>query len=207
MCAPKWASNVISKTSALFLTSFEPTKDTENKMPVHLNIIYQCDHWGCHEIADGGTTSFDRITGNAIDLSREDKWDAVVPEGWTINEYGNITCAKCNKTTEALDAIFNHKQKEKTMFKPIGPRLLVKRNEPEEGVIKIPDQAKEASCIGTIITVGDGPVSECCGASLGSRYNKEDTILFGWYAGTAIDIDGEEHLVIDEDDVIGIYEE
>lgn len=95
------------------------------------------------------------------------------------------------------------------MFKPTGTRLLVKRIEPKdttEGGIHIPDQAKEKGQDGVIIECGDIVVQcEHCGAEEPTRFAKDDHILFGKYAGTPVIIDGEECVVIEEEDVLGIY--
>jgi len=96
------------------------------------------------------------------------------------------------------------------MFKVTGSRLLVRRfeapNTTEAGV-HIPDTAKEKGSQGVIVRVGDGPVTECCGLPMGSQFNPGDRVMFGKYAGTALMIDGEEHLVMDEEEIMGIFEE
>ena len=90
--------------------------------------------------------------------------------------------------------------------KPLGDRLLVKRVENKEqvrGGIIIPDTAKEKPMEGKVIAVGAGKIQKD-----GSRSSMEvksgDTILFGKYAGTEIKIDDVEHVILKEDEVLGI---
>jgi len=90
--------------------------------------------------------------------------------------------------------------------KPLQDRILVKRLEEEEktkGGIIIPDAAKEKPQEGKVIAVGDGKVLES-GTKLKLSVKAGDKILFGKYSGTEIKIDGEEHLILREDDVLGI---
>jgi chaperonin GroES len=90
--------------------------------------------------------------------------------------------------------------------KPLQDRILVKRLEEEEktkGGIIIPDAAKEKPQEGKVIAVGDGKVLEN-GTKLKLSVKAGDKILFGKYSGTEIKIDGEEHLILREDDILGI---
>ena len=90
--------------------------------------------------------------------------------------------------------------------KPLQDRIIVKRLEEEEktkGGIIIPDAAKEKPQEGKVIAVGDGKVLEN-GTKLKLSVKAGDKILFGKYSGTEIKIDGEEHLILREDDVFGI---
>jgi len=92
-------------------------------------------------------------------------------------------------------------------LKPLGDRILVKRIEEEEvkkGGIIIPDTAKEKPIEGEIIAVGPGKVAEN-GQRQPMEVKAGDKILFGKYSGTEIKIDGEEYLMMREDDVLGIY--
>jgi len=93
--------------------------------------------------------------------------------------------------------------------KPLQDRILVKRLEEEEktkGGIIIPDAAKEKPQEGIVIAVGDGKVLEN-GKKAPLSVKAGDKILFGKYSGTEIKIDGEEHLIMREDDVFGILED
>jgi chaperonin GroES len=93
--------------------------------------------------------------------------------------------------------------------KPLQDRILVKRLEEEEktkGGIIIPDAAKEKPQEGKVIAVGDGKTLEN-GQKAPLTVKAGDKILFGKYSGTEIKIDGEEHLILREDDVLGIVED
>lgn len=93
-------------------------------------------------------------------------------------------------------------------IKPLQDRVIVKRLEEEEatkGGIIIPDTAKEKPAEGVIVAVGNGKISED-GKRLSLDVKEGDKVLFGKYAGTEIKIDGEEHLIMREDDIIAIVE-
>ncbi len=93
--------------------------------------------------------------------------------------------------------------------KPLQDRLVVKRLEEEEktkGGIIIPDAAKEKPQEGRVIAVGDGKVLES-GQKSPLTVKVGDKILFGKYSGTEIKIDGEEHLILREDDVLAVIED
>ena len=93
--------------------------------------------------------------------------------------------------------------------KPLQDRLVVKRIEEEEktkGGIIIPDAAKEKPQEGRVIAVGDGKVLES-GLRAPVSVKAGDKVLFGKYSGTEIKIDGEEHLILREDDVLAIIED
>ena len=90
--------------------------------------------------------------------------------------------------------------------KPLHDRVIVKRVEEEEktkGGIIIPDTAKEKPVEGKIVAVGDGKIQEN-GEKTPLEVKAGDRVLFGKYAGTEIQIDGEEHLIMKEDDIIAI---
>ncbi len=91
-------------------------------------------------------------------------------------------------------------------IKPLHDRVIVKRIEEEEktkGGIIIPDTAKEKPIEGKIVAVGSGKLLDN-GKTLPLEVKKGDRILFGKYAGTEIQIEGEEHLIMREDDIIAI---
>ena len=93
--------------------------------------------------------------------------------------------------------------------KPLADRLVVKRIEEEEktkGGIIIPDAAKEKPQEGRVVAVGDGKVLEN-GQKSPLTVKVGDKILFGKYSGTEIKIDGDEHLILREDDVLAIIED
>ena len=90
--------------------------------------------------------------------------------------------------------------------KPLYDRLLVKRIEEKEqrrGNIIIPDTAKEKPMEGKVVAVGSGKVDEA-GKRLPLEVKVGDRVLFGKYAGTEIKIDDKEHVIIREDEVLGI---
>ncbi len=91
-------------------------------------------------------------------------------------------------------------------IRPLHDRVVVKRVEEKEtvrGGIIIPDTAKEKPQEGEVVAVGNGKVLEN-----GTRVNMEvkvgDRILFGKYAGSEVKLDGEEYLIMREDDILGI---
>ncbi len=93
-------------------------------------------------------------------------------------------------------------------IRPLQDRLIVKRIDDEEttkGGIIIPDTAKEKPQEGKVIAVGTGKVAEN-GEVQPLDVKKGDRILFSKYAGTEINLEGDEHLIIREDDVLGICE-
>ena len=94
----------------------------------------------------------------------------------------------------------------KMKVRPLHDRVIVKRVEEEEttkGGIIIPDTAKEKPIEGEVIAVGNGKVLEN-GKKLPLEVKKGDRVLFGKYAGTDIQIEGEERLIMREDDIIAI---
>jgi chaperonin GroES len=93
--------------------------------------------------------------------------------------------------------------------KPLQDRILIKRIQEEEktkGGIIIPDAAKEKPQEGIVVAVGDGKVLDN-GQRLAPSVKAGDKILFGKYSGTEIKVDGEEHLILREDDILGIVED
>lgn len=93
-------------------------------------------------------------------------------------------------------------------IRPLHDRLIVKRLEEEEktkGGIIIPDTAKEKPIEGKVIAVGEGRIKKD-GKKIPLEVKKGDRILFAKYGGTEVKIDGEEHLMMKEDDVLAIIE-
>ncbi len=93
-------------------------------------------------------------------------------------------------------------------IRPLNDRILVKRLEEEEktkGGIIIPDSAKEKPMEGKVIAVGKGKKTED-GKVIKLDVKEGDKVLFGKYAGTEVNIDGVEHTIMREDDVLGIIE-
>ena len=93
-------------------------------------------------------------------------------------------------------------------IRPLADRILVKREEPSEtvrGGIIIPDTAKEKPQEGRVVAVGPGKVDEQ-GKRVPMEVKKGDRILMGKYAGSEVKINGEEHIIMREDDVLAIIE-
>ena len=93
-------------------------------------------------------------------------------------------------------------------LRPLQDRIIVERIDEEEtsaGGIIIPDSAKEKPQEGKVIAVGNGKVGED-GKLIKPDVKKGDRILFGKYSGTEVDIDGGDHLIMREDDVLGVIE-
>ena len=91
-------------------------------------------------------------------------------------------------------------------IRPLQDRIIVKRVQEEEktkGGIIIPDTAKEKPVEGKVIAVGNGKVLED-GKVRPLDVKKGDRILFSKYGGTEVKIDGEEHLIMREDDILGV---
>jgi len=92
--------------------------------------------------------------------------------------------------------------------RPLHDRLLVRRVEEKEtasGGIIIPDTAKEKPMEGKVLAVGNGRVLEN-GTKLALDVKAGDRILFGKYSGTEIKVDGEEVLILREDEILAIME-
>ena len=93
-------------------------------------------------------------------------------------------------------------------LQPLHDRILVRRVEEEEAVqggIIIPDTAKEKPQEATVLAVGSGRVTDD-GKVQPLDVKEGDKVMFGKYAGTEVKIDGEELLIIREDDVLGVLE-
>jgi chaperonin GroES len=95
-------------------------------------------------------------------------------------------------------------------IKPLHDRVLVKRIENTEektaGGIIIPDTAKEKPLEGKIVAVGKGKILED-GKVLPLDVKEGDRVLFGKYSGTEAKIDGDEYLIMREDDILGIIQD
>ena len=93
-------------------------------------------------------------------------------------------------------------------FRPLHDRLLVKRQEAEtrsKGGIIIPENAKEKPIEGVVVAVGNGKVLDD-GNVRALEVKAGDRILFGKYSGTEIKIEGTEHLILREDEVLAVVE-
>ena len=94
-------------------------------------------------------------------------------------------------------------------IRPLQDRVIVRRLEDEDektkGGIIIPDTAKEKPQRGKIVAVGKGKLGED-GKVVPVDVKVGDQILFGKYAGSEVKMDGEEHLIMREDDILGVIE-
>lgn len=94
------------------------------------------------------------------------------------------------------------------MIRPLGDHILVKPEDPEEvkkGGIIIPDTAKERPQEGRVVAVGNGRRLDN-GTIVPLEVKVKDKVLFGKYSGTEIKIEGEDYIIMKEDDVLGIIE-
>lgn len=93
----------------------------------------------------------------------------------------------------------------KSKIKPLSDRVLVQPEPAEEktssGII-IPDTAKEKPQEGTVVAAGPGKVEN--GTKIDMSVKKGDKVLYGKYSGTEITLDGDEHLIMREADILGI---
>ncbi len=90
--------------------------------------------------------------------------------------------------------------------KPLGDRVLIKRVEPEEtmkGGIIIPDTAKEKPMEGKVMAVGAGKYDEN-GKRIAMDVKKGDRVLIGKYAGTEFKLDDDDHVIVREDEILGV---
>jgi chaperonin GroES len=93
-------------------------------------------------------------------------------------------------------------------LRPLQDRVIVRRVKEEEktkGGLFIPDTAKEKPIEATVVAVGNGKILED-GTVRKLDVKAGDRILFGKYSGTEVKIDGEEHLILREDDILGVLE-
>jgi chaperonin GroES len=95
-----------------------------------------------------------------------------------------------------------------TTIRPLNDRIIVRRVEDQEqmrGGLYIPDTAKEKPQEGEVIAVGNGKLLDN-GTRIAIDIKAGDKVLFGKYAGTEIKLDGEEYLILREDDILGVIE-
>ena len=95
-----------------------------------------------------------------------------------------------------------------TNIKPLHDRVIVKRideGEQVRGGIIIPDTAKEKPQEGEVIAVGEGKRKDD-GTRIGLDVKEGDRVLFGKYSGSEIKLDGEEYLIMREDEILGVIE-
>ncbi len=94
------------------------------------------------------------------------------------------------------------------MLQPLGARVLVQRLEAEEkssGGIILPEAAQERPREGKVIAVGPGEIGED-GEAMGMSVEEGDVVIYASFGGTEVKIDGEEYLIINENDILAVRE-
>jgi chaperonin GroES len=94
----------------------------------------------------------------------------------------------------------------KLNIRPLGDKVIVKRVEAEErtaGGIVLPDSAKEKPKRGIVLAVGNGKLLDD-GTRSEMQVRRDDEVLFTSYAGTEIKVNGEDYLIMDENDILGV---
>ena len=127
-----------------------------------------------------------------------------------LSEYDWHSTASSANRSVPIPRPLNHSQTEtipmKTTVRPLSDRILVKRVEPEQkvkGGIIIPDTAKEKPLEGKVVAVGAGRLDDN-GKRIALEVKAGDRILVGKYAGTEVKIDDVEHVIVKEEDILGI---
>jgi chaperonin GroES len=93
-------------------------------------------------------------------------------------------------------------------IRPLRDRIVVRRvkeDEKTKGGIIIPDSAKEKPAEGEVVAVGNGKLTED-GKRIAPDVKKGDRVLFGKYSGNEVKVDGLEHIILREDEVLGVIE-
>jgi chaperonin GroES len=96
----------------------------------------------------------------------------------------------------------------KLKIRPLNDKIVVKRVEAEtktKGGIVLPDTAKEKPKEGVVVSLGNGKLLEN-GTRAQFQVKEKDRVIFSSYAGTEVKVDGEEYLVLSEDDVLAVVE-
>ncbi|MBI4576854.1 MAG: co-chaperone GroES [Planctomycetes bacterium] len=99
-----------------------------------------------------------------------------------------------------------HRTEGKTRLRPLNDKIVIKRLEAEEktkGGIVLPDTAKEKPREGRVVSLGDGKLLES-GERAAFQVKENDRVLFSSYSGTEVKIDGQEFLIVNEDDILAV---
>ena len=94
-------------------------------------------------------------------------------------------------------------------LKPLEDRVIIKAVQEEERTasgIVLPDTAKEKPMLGEVVAVGDGKWDEDGKKRVPMDVKKGDKVIYGKYAGTEVKIEGEDHMILREEDVLGVIE-
>ncbi len=100
------------------------------------------------------------------------------------------------------------KPKTKTTVRPMEDRVLVKPTDAEtktKSGIYLPESAAEKPMTGKVVAVGPGALNDD-GKRIKMSVKKGDTVIYGKYAGTEVDIDGVEHMIVKESELLGVIE-
>ena len=98
--------------------------------------------------------------------------------------------------------------KSKTVLKPLDDRVIVQPDVAEEKTasgIFLPEGAKEKPAQGTIVAVGPGKLTDT-GERAAPAVKKGDKVIYGKYAGTEVDIDGDQYMIMRESELLGVIE-
>lgn len=93
--------------------------------------------------------------------------------------------------------------------RPLGDKIIIKRAESKdrtESGIYLPETAKDKPKEGKVIAVGNGVLNKETGEYMPFTVKKGDNVLFTTYSGTEIKVDGDEYIIMTEDDILGIIE-
>lgn len=96
----------------------------------------------------------------------------------------------------------------KTKIRPLDDRVLIKPNQAEDKTksgIFLPESAKEKPMLGKVVAAGPGKLDDS-GNRASISVKKGDTVVYGKYAGTEIDIDGTQHMIVRESELLGVIE-
>jgi chaperonin GroES len=145
------------------------------------------------------------LLGGSLAVHCRPLWQSAVPTAKSRRTPGDQPQARSPSPASsdgAPEVLFPMK------MRPLHDRILVKRVEEEaktKGGIIIPDTAKEKPQEAKVVAVGSGKVTDD-GKLVALEVKKGDRVLFGKYSGSEVQIDGEEHLIIREEDVLAIIE-
>jgi chaperonin GroES len=98
--------------------------------------------------------------------------------------------------------------KKKTTIKPLDDRVVLKPTEPEEKTesgIYLPESAQEKPMTGTVLAVGPGKLNDD-GSRSAPSVKEKDVVLYGKFAGTEIELDGEDYVILRENEILGVVE-
>jgi chaperonin GroES len=94
-------------------------------------------------------------------------------------------------------------------IRPLGDKIIIKRDEPTsktDSGIYLPESAKDKPKQGKVVATGNGILNKETGEYLPFSVKKGDSVLFSSYAGTEVKIDGQDYLIMTEEDILGIVD-